>query len=154
MTELYPEIEKTPPINPDYKQIDDLTKKELEIIENATEHNPTMPYDVVYNFYKFLKTLTKEQQELYLTDSNKLWEELGMNDIENPYIYSYDKINDKDNELINFTNEEESDEYWKRRIEGESHDDLVEKMKLNVKKYEEPKKIICNDDYEDDVRII
>lgn len=154
MTELYPEIEKTPPINPDYRQIDDLTKKELEIIENATEHNPTMPYDVVYNFYKFLKTLTKEQQELYLTDSNKLWEELGMNNIENPYIYSNEKINEKDNELINFTNEEESNEYWKRRLEGESHDVLVEEMKLNVKKYEEPKKIICNDDYEDDVRII
>ena len=154
MTELYPEIEKTPPINPDYRQIDDLTKKELEIIEQATEYNKTMPYDVIYNFYKFLKTLTKEQQELYLTDSNKLWEELGMNNIENPYIYSNEKINDKNNELINFTNEEQSEEYWKRRIEGETHDDLIEKMQLNVKKYEEPKKIICNDNYEDDVRII
>jgi len=133
MTEII-EVENTRELKPTYRQIDNFTKNELDLIESEAS-NCEIPYDIVYNFYKFLKTLTKEQRELYLKDSEQLWKELKVNDIENPYIYSDEKINQNNNEVICFENEEQEKEYWKKRLEeNKTHEDILNEMDLKVLK--------------------
>lgn len=155
-------IEKTPDLKAEYKQIDGFTKKELELIDEMTNLSNGIPHDVVYNFYKFLKTLTKEQQKLYLEDSDKLWEQLNVKHIGNNYTIENIKIDDENHELIHFSSKEENDEYWKKRLEGISHETLTKEMNLNIKK--NIKKTITDEDiqeinrirdiYEDEVRVI
>lgn len=147
------DLEKTQELNPTYRQIDNFSEKELELIQNATNQEKTVPYDVIYNFYKFIKTLTNDQKQLYLNNSEKLWEELGLEDIENPYIFSNEKINSENNELINFKDQKETELYWEKRLSGTSHETLVDEMNLHVIKYEEPKKNIINNN-DDDVIVI
>jgi hypothetical protein len=159
MTELCAEIntneiiEKTPPINPKYRQIDNFTDKDLDLINEALEENKNIPYDVVYNFYKFLKTLTKEQQELYLEDSDKLWKELKVDNIdENFYTFDNIKIEDEKHELINFRDKEESEKYWHLRKEGKTHEEIVKEMNIWVKK--NGSYIFDDDDDNEEVRVI
>jgi len=147
------DLEKTHELNPTYRQIDNFSEKELELIQNATNQEKSVPYDVIYNFYKFIKTLTNDQKKLYLNNSEKLWEELGLQDIENPYVFSNEKINSENNELINFKDQKETELYWEKRLSGTSHETLVDKMNLHIIKYEEPKKNIINNN-DDDVRVI
>jgi polyribonucleotide nucleotidyltransferase len=159
MTELCAEIntneiiEKTPPINPKYRQIDNFTDKDLDLINESLEENKNIPYDVVYNFYKFLKTLTKEQQKLYLEDSDKLWKELKVDNIdENFYTFDNIKIEDEKHELINFRDKEESEKYWNLRKEGKTHEEIIKEMNIWVKK--NGSYIFDDDDDNEEVRVI
>lgn len=147
--------EKTPPLKAEYKQLDGFTKKELELIDEMTNLSNGIPHDVVYNFYKFLKTLTKEQQKLYLEDSDKLWEQLNVKHIGNNYTFENIKFTDEKHELIHFSSKEENEEYWKKRLEGISHEKIVDEMKLYTTKNQQI--LNKNEDVEDDeeeVRVI
>jgi hypothetical protein len=161
MTELYPEIdtseiiEKTPPINPKYRQIDNFSDKDLDLINEALEENKNIPYDVVYNFYKFLKTLTKEQKKLYLKNPEKLWKELKVDNIdENFYTFDNIKIEDEKHELVCFRDKEESEKYWNLRKEGKTHEEIIKEMNILVKKNGSYIFYDDNNDDSEEVRVI